>query len=151
MAIELILGYLGIFVASMIGSASIFFPLPSFMLIPVTAIFLNPFLVGFFAAVGATIGELTGYAVGYSGNKIFLKKKYSRFEKWFEKQKVFLLIIIFAATPLPFDIIGLLCGASKYNIKKFLLATFIGKLIISILLAFMGFGAYTLIAKLIWP
>jgi len=145
-------GYLGIFIASLIGSASIVFPVPTFLIVIASGVLLNPLLVGIAAGFGGAIGEMTGYAAGLAGGKLALheKEKWKKYfviaEKWFQRHGGFLVIIIFAATPLPFDLVGLFCGIVKYNIKKFFLATLIGKLIANIALAYIGFYGISFIA-----
>ncbi|HLD85636.1 MAG TPA: DedA family protein, partial [archaeon] len=51
-------GYLGVFLAMLIVNASVFLPLPGFVIIVAAAAFLNPLLVGVAAALGGAIGEL---------------------------------------------------------------------------------------------
>jgi membrane protein DedA with SNARE-associated domain len=135
-------GYLGIFLVSLIGSASIFFPLPSAFLVFGSALILDPFLLGLAGGLGAAIGEFTGYVLGFGGRKL-IKKKWKRdldkTEKLFQKYGGFLIITVFAATPLPDDIVGILGGTIKYPFKKFFLATLIGKLILHWILAYGGF------------
>jgi len=135
-------GYIGVFLVSLIGTASIFFPVPSFAVIFAAGAFLNPFLVALFAGLGATIGEVTGYALGLGGRHV-LSKKYkksvSRTKEWIEKRGVFVVILLFAITPLPDDVVGILAGIIKYDIKKFFIATFIGKFFLSLVLALAGF------------
>jgi len=135
-------GYLGLIVVNLIGSATVFFPLPIAVLVFIFGGILNPWLVGLSAALGCTFGELTGYALGRGGGKV-LEKKYERFlkigERWFEKGKGFFCIFFFAATPLPYDVVGILGGIFNYNIKKFILASFLGKMVMNLALAFGGF------------
>jgi len=69
-----LLGYPGIFLVNLIGSASIIFPVPSFIVTFTFGGILNPWLVGIFAGFGAAIGELIGYVVGRGGKKIIEKK-----------------------------------------------------------------------------
>ena len=52
-------GYLGVFAAMIIVNASVFLPLPGFVIIAAAAAFLNPLLVGAAAAAGGAIGELS--------------------------------------------------------------------------------------------
>jgi membrane protein YqaA with SNARE-associated domain len=136
------LGYFGIFIVSFVGSASIFLPVPAFILVFLTGRFLNPLLVGFFAAIGCAFGELTGYGIGIGGRKI-IEKKYrvflQKYKKWFKRKFIFPIIILFAATPLPDDIVGILCGVFKYDLRKFFIASFIGKFILNTALAFGGY------------
>ncbi|UCD07445.1 MAG: VTT domain-containing protein [Candidatus Aenigmatarchaeota archaeon] len=134
-------GYLGIFLVSIIGNATIFFPIPSFAVVFVLGAVLDPWLVGVVAGVGAAIGELTGYLLGRGGRELLKKRNrkwFTKAKRWSEKRGVFPVIIIFAATPIPYDIIGILCGVIKYNLKKFFLATLIGKIIINVLIAWAG-------------
>lgn len=135
-------GYLGIFVINLVGSASVIFPVPAFLIVFTFGAILNPWLVGISAALGCAIGELTGYGVGLVGKKA-IEKKHERWLKkanaWMEKYKAFTVIVIFAATPLPDDVVGIFCGAIKYDIKKFFLASLTGKLILNISLALGGY------------
>jgi membrane protein YqaA with SNARE-associated domain len=135
-------GYPGIFVVSMLSSASIFLPLPGFIFIIAAAPFLNPFAVGILAGAGSAVGELTGYVLGKGSHKALKRKDYAwleRGEKWFTKRRGFLFIIIFAATPLPDDVTGILGGMFRYDWRRFLLASFIGKTLLNLALALSGF------------
>jgi membrane protein YqaA with SNARE-associated domain len=137
-------GYLGIFLISIIESSTIIFPLGFAVVIFTSpALFnLNPFLVGLSAGLGAAIGEFTGYAIGFGGRKVIekkWKKDFKKTEKLFQKYGGFLVIVLFAATPLPDDIVGILGGTLKYPLKKFFIASVIGKVILNLSLAYAGF------------
>jgi membrane protein YqaA with SNARE-associated domain len=158
------LGYPAVFLINLIGSASIFIPIPGFaLLFFMPGLGFDPWLLALFGAAGAAIGEITGYAVGFGGRAIaekrrregitdkVLRKKtlVEKAEEWSKKRGVFPVIILFAATPLPFDIIGILAGIIKYDTRRFLLATFIGKLIIFSVIAWSGlFGMEWLLGLL---
>ena len=136
------LGYFGIFLVSLVGSASIMLPVPVFALIFAAGAVLNPWVVGLSAGLGSALGELTGYALGKGGEKLIknkYKKLFEKGEKMFEHNQAFAAIVIFAATPLPDDIIGVLCGMFHYDLKKFVIASFIGKTIMNLALAWGGF------------
>jgi len=134
-------GYLGIFIVSLISSASIILPIPNFILIFTFGSTLNPFLLALFASIGSTIGETTGYLLGLGGKEI-LEKKYSRqlkrVKKMFKKYGSVAWIVILGASPLPDDIAGIFCGVIRYDFKKYFIATFIGKLILYLVLAYSG-------------
>lgn len=139
-------GYLGLFAINLIANATIFFPLPSFVVVFVFGAVLNPLLVGIVSGLGAAIGEMVGYALGIGGHKVLESKNRKWFERakeWSGKRGIFPVIIVFAATPIPYDIIGILCGIIRYDIRKFFLATLIGKLIINIIIALAGFYSLT--------
>ena len=137
-------GYLGLFIVEVIGSASIIFPAPAFainFILGGTPGF-NPWLVGIVAGAGAALGEITGYGVG-RGSREVIEKKYekwlTRTRKWMEDHGDFFIIFVFAATPLPHDIVGIIAGAVNYPLKKFMLATLAGKIIAGLILAFAGY------------
>ncbi len=139
-------GYLGVFAVSVFSSASIFLPLPGFVFIIAAAPFLNPWLLALVSGAGMAIGELTGYVIGKGGSQAIKKKDkkwIERGEKWFQKDRGFFFIIIFAATPLPDDVTGILGGMFHYDWKRFLLAAFIGKFILNILLVFAAIYGIT--------
>ncbi len=140
-------GYLGVFLSSFASSASVIFPVPGFVVTVSAGAFLNPFLVGLVSGIGSGLGEATGYGVGWVGSKAVKRLKKDRFfrmaEEWFQKNRGFLIIFIFAATPLPDDIIGILCGLMKYPFRKFLVASIMGKTSLGLLLAFAGNYGYS--------
>ncbi len=137
-------GYLGVFLVSLLGNASIIFPVPSFLVVFAVGSVLNPWLVGIVAGLGATIGELTGYVLGFGGRHAIKRKyrKYSkgleRVKKWAEDHGMFSVLVLFAATPLPDDVVGIIGGMIRYDIKRFFLAVFIGKVILHVGIAFGG-------------
>lgn len=138
-------GYPGIFLVNFVGSATIIFPTPAFFVVFMFGAILNPWLVGLVAAFGSALGELTGYVLGLGGKRV-IEKKHKRWldmaNEWMEKHRkhgTFLLIVAFAATPLPDDVLGVFCGAVKYDIKRFFIASLIGKIVMSLGLAFGGY------------
>lgn len=146
-------GYLGVFIASVIGSASVILPMPLFVLIFFAGGFLNPFLVGIMAGIGSAIGELIAYAVGFGSRKIIDRKKrkvksnlikwFRIGESWMHRRGGFFVVFIFALTPLPDDIIGIICGSIKYDLKKFFIACALGKILLSLGIAYAGYYGVT--------
>lgn len=147
--------YLAVFVVSMISTSTIFLPFPLYVIIFFAAgLGMHPFLVGLLAGLGSAVGELSGYFIGLGGRyaterkvekKIKAQEKkvpklVKRFEGLFVKYG-FWVIILAAALPFPFDFIGILSGASKYNINKFFVATAIGKIIKCLMIAYAGYLA----------
>ena len=145
-------GYPGIFFINLVGSASIILPLPSVIIVFASGAILNPWLVGLSSAAGAALGELTGYVLGFGSRQVIEgkhKKLLERTKKWIEwalvepahalKHGAFAIIVLFAVTPLPDDVVGILAGIIKYDVKRFLLATFVGKLVMMTAVAWGGF------------
>ncbi|MBL7160936.1 MAG: VTT domain-containing protein [Candidatus Aenigmarchaeota archaeon] len=138
-------GYLGIFMVSLLGNLSVIFPVPSFALVFAMGAILNPWLVGLAGGLGGGIGEISGYIIGRGGRKA-IKKKYEkqlkRVRKWAGGHRTFAVIVLFGATPLPSDIIGIFAGLIHYDIRKFLLASIIGKIIMSTYIAWAGYYSF---------
>lgn len=137
------LGYLGVLIINFISSATILLPLPGVASVFIGGAIWNPVLVGSFSAVGAMLGEIFGYFLGY-GSRGFLRS-FERKNNWiknledFFRRTGFLTIFIFSLLPLPvFDLIGIMAGALNYSLLKFSLATLLGKLARNILIAFSG-------------
>lgn len=136
--------YFGIFILSIISTSTIFFPLPLYAIeFVVSGLGLNPLIVGISAGFGSTIGEFTGYLAGLGGRSVMeiekIKSKFiKKLTKFFSKHG-FLVLLIAALLPFPFDVLGILAGASKYDIKKFFFATLIGKTLKNLLIAYSGF------------
>lgn len=136
------LGYVGVFLISLIGSSTIIFPLPAASFVFMAAAFLNPLHLGLLAGLGAALGELVGYVFGFYGRKVSGKRfenELKKAKKMFEKYGGFVALIIFAATPLPDDIIGIIAGLLKYEVKKFFFAVLIGKILFHLVLAYGGY------------
>jgi len=147
-------GYLGIFLISLLSSATIIFPIPSAAFVFASGPILNPFFVGLLAGLGAAIGEFTGYALGIGGRKVMRKKwkkDIKNIEKLFQKYGGFFVILFFAATPLPDDLTGVFAGIIKYPVKKFFIACLIGKVILHLILAYAGFYSTRWILDILSP
>lgn len=149
--------YLAVFIVSFISSSTIIIPvLPFPSYFPVllgVGIGLNPILVGLLGGIGSALGELLGYLAGFGGSAAIEKfeKRTPKFLKKFERfysNIGFWIILIFAFLPFPFDIIGILSGASKYDLKRFLSALLIGRIARSLGIAYAGFITIPLIANL---
>jgi len=145
-----IYGYFGAFLVSLIGSATIIFPIPSAIFVFGAVAFMNPFWLGIWTGVGATIGEFTGYALGRGGRKV-IKKKWGKWvkkiEKAFKTYGGFLVLFVFAATPLPDDVAGIVAGFLKYPMKKWFLAVLFGKIILHMIIAYAGFYGISWVLK----
>ncbi|TAL48305.1 hypothetical protein EPN87_00820 [archaeon] len=138
--------YLGLFLAGLISSSTIILPLPLYGLVFfAVGLGLNPWLASLAAGAGSALGELTGYFLGRGGHAVIQKKyrrsKFMAGSMKFFRRFGFVTIIATAFLPFPFDFIGILSGISRYDMKKFLLATFIGKTAKILLIAYAGYVA----------
>lgn len=132
-------GYIGVFFLSILGNATVVIPAPVVLTAFVGGGIFNPYIVGVVIALGATIGELTGYMAGYGGKTFVEKnKRYQQIEAWVHKRG-FLTIFTLAVIPNPlFDLAGICAGITKYPIHKFLIATSLGKIIKFVTIALIG-------------
>jgi len=129
--------YLGAFLISIIGNATIIFPgavlvtLSNMGIILYSSIGLaGPIVIGLVGAAGATIGELTGYAVGYGGSAVIKNNRlYSRLERWIAKWGI-PTIIVLSAIPFFFDLVGIAAGATRFPLWKYLLLCWVGRTIL---------------------
>jgi uncharacterized membrane protein YdjX (TVP38/TMEM64 family) len=131
-------GYLGAFLISLIGNATIILPAPGFLVLIALGATLNPVLVGISGGIGGTLGEATCYLLGYGGRQVVQNRKlYDKAVQWLQRWGV-ITIFVFAVTPLPFDIVGMVAGLLRFPFWKFILALCFGKIIKYIVLAFAG-------------
>lgn len=130
-------GYLGAFLISLVGNATVIFPMPGLLLVVALGAVLNPWLVALAGGVGGALGELSGYAVGLSGRGFARNNKWVlRAEGWMKRWGM-TTIFAFALLPfLPFDVAGLIAGASRYPLWKFLIAATLGKTLLYLLMVF---------------
>lgn len=143
-------GYLGIFIISILGSATIVIPAPTILATFVGGGIFNPFLVGIVSALGATIGELTGYIAGSTGRAIINKEeKLVKVEGWMKKYGLWTIFVL-ATIPNPlFDLAGMVSGAGKIPVWKFLAVTLFGKTIKFLVIAFIGAGSVSILGTFI--
>jgi membrane protein YqaA with SNARE-associated domain len=133
-------GYMGMFFLNVVANATVLLPAPSFVVAFIAGKKLNPFTIALVCALGATIGETTGYFAGYGGKSLVdtSSSYYSTIEKWMEKNG-FATLVALAAVPNPFfDLAGVLSGVSHYPFLAFATAVFIGKFIKFFLIALAG-------------
>ncbi len=121
-------GLIGLFVVSAIGNATLIIPAPVFVVACAAGLAFGPLPVGLAAGAGAAIGELTGYLAGYGGEAVLPEGKlYQRLHAFMLRHGM-LAIFLLAAIPNPiFDVGGLIAGALKMPLWKFLVAAIIGK------------------------
>ncbi len=146
-------GYLGVFLVSLIGSATLFLPTPGIAVVfgggavlhPVLGI-PAPVIVGIVAGLGQTIGELTGYMAGYGGSAVIRDRPFYRtLQVWMHKNGS-VIMFLFALIPNPLiDVAGMIGGAVKMPVWKYFVAVWLGKSLRDAILAFAGLGGLSLI------
>jgi membrane protein YqaA with SNARE-associated domain len=133
-------GYFGIFLISLIGSVSIFFPIPYTVIIFTLGQTYEPVWIAVAAGLGSTIGEFSGYLLGFGGRKVIgekYKKKMDVLMKLFDRFGP-LVVFIFALTPLPDDLIFIPLGVMRYSILRTFIPALIGKFLMNLIVAYSG-------------
>jgi membrane protein YqaA with SNARE-associated domain len=133
-------GYFGIFLISLIGAMSIFFPIPYTVVIFALGERFEPVWVAVAAGIGSAIGEFSGYLLGIGGRKVIsekYKKKMDFLVKVFNKYGP-ITIFLFALTPLPDDLLFIPMGVMRYSIVKAFIPALIGKFCMNLIVAYSG-------------
>ena len=143
--------YLGAFLISLIGNATLIFPGAVLVLLSNLGILLygstglfGPIAIGFVGGIGAAIGEITGYIAGYSGREIVGRGQiYGQVERRLKRWGT-LAIFLFALIPFIFDLIGIAAGVLRFPFWRFILFCWLGRTIlytVFVALAAMGWEA----------
>jgi membrane protein YqaA with SNARE-associated domain len=142
------LGYVGVFLISLLGNATIVLPAPSLFIVFTAGGVLNPLLVGLVAGVGEALGELTGYAAGFAGRAVIEDyQTYQRLVGWMQRRGG-ITVFVLSAIPNPFfDLAGIAAGTLKYPVWRFLLFCWLGKTLKTTLVAFAGAYSIALIEQ----
>lgn len=133
-------GYVGVFVLTLLASASLFIPSPALgAALLAGKAGLNPWLVGITSGVAAGIGEIAGYVVGYSGSDLAMNTRlYARVAGWVQRWGA-LTVFTLAAIPSPIiDMAGLAAGAMRMPFRTYLIACILGKTVRFVALAWLG-------------
>lgn len=138
--VAIVSGYPGTFMACLLGSASVIIEVP-FAGVPfvlgglregVTGPFLfNPWIVGIISGIGATLGDMTSYILGYAGRRIVDETNTSGFSKFIieHPRATPLAVFILASTPLPLDPAVVALGIGKYSWWKLFWPCLIGEIV----------------------
>ncbi len=135
------LGLLGIFIMNALSTATIFLPTPGFATVIAGGGLYSPVIVALVASLGSGLGDLTSYVLGFSSNKVLIRKEHARYENFITIFQKYGGVIIFVLALIPnpiFDAVGIVSGMLKYPVQKFFLWIFLGRLIRNLLLAFFG-------------
>jgi uncharacterized membrane protein YdjX (TVP38/TMEM64 family) len=129
--------YLVVFVTTLVSNASIIIPVPLFVGIMITAAGLmaevspwGPVLIALTASSAGALGEISGYYAGYLGKKIIVTEATPGYEKlvgWMKRHGPLAIFLLSLQPILPFDIAGLISGASRIPLWKFVLPCWAGK------------------------
>lgn len=132
-------GYPGIFLLSIVANATVIIPVPGVLLTSALGAVFNPFWVAVAAGAGASLGELSGYLAGFSGQMVIQNtSRYENLTKWMRKYGG-VTIMVLALIPNPaFDLAGITAGALKMPVHRFLIWCCLGKILKMLVFAYLG-------------
>lgn len=132
-------GYPGIFLLSLLANATLILPAPGVAITFTMGAVFHPLGVALAAGTGATLGELTGYLAGFSGQGVAERTPvYQRLEGWTRRHGGWAVLVL-ALIPNPFfDIGGAAAGAMKMPVARFLAWAWVGKTLKMLAFAYAG-------------
>jgi membrane protein YqaA with SNARE-associated domain len=152
-------GYIGVFVFAVIGSASMFIPVPGaaagitlgLLLDPVPyAPLPQPVIIGIIVAAGSAIGELTGYSTGVGGRAVIGNSRAGRLLVALMRRHGTLTVFCVAAVPNPFiDVGGIAAGVAGMSMRRFMTVMFIGKCLNYITVAYVVSSGFQLLSRIV--
>ena len=130
-------GYPGVAFLSFLGSAAIVLPVPGLISLCGVSVVLNPFVLGLIAGIAESLGEFTGYAIGYGSHGVIEKRAfYRKIQTWMESRGA---LIIFLASVIPnpvFDLVGITAGGTRYPLVRFFVVVWAGKTLKGLMIAY---------------
>ncbi len=143
-------GYAAVFLVGLLSNATIILPIPGLAVSSVMGGVFNPWLVGIVAGIGQALGELSGYLLGYSGQTLLTDRPiYDRMCTWMRRYGVWVIFVL-ATIPNPvFDVGGMIAGALRFPLWKFLSSCAAGKIVKNILFALAGYYGIEAILRLL--
>ncbi|MEM3011050.1 MAG: VTT domain-containing protein [Candidatus Bathyarchaeia archaeon] len=135
-------GYVGIFFIAFLGACSIIVPVPYTLVIFTLGGIsdFNPVLVAFSAGLGSAVGEFSGYALGYYGQKAISPERRRKMDfmvKFFNHYGP-VVVFLFALTPLPDDLLFIPLGILRYSFFRIFVPVFVGKVLMNFILFYSG-------------
>jgi len=125
------LGETGLFIVAFIESSV--FPIPpDILLIPL--VLFNPSLGLYYASIstiGSVLGGIAGYFLGLKGGRplalrLFSENKVKRVEDYFERYGAW-AVLVAGFSPIPYKIFTIASGIVRLDLKRFILASAIGR------------------------
>ncbi len=134
-----VLGYPGLFLTGLLSSAAMFAPVPGLIVLAALGGVLDPFLGGMLFAIGAALGELSGYMAGTVGQTAVQKSKYyAPIERYMRKYGGVTIMMLGFIPNVLIDVAGMVAGVMKMPWYQFLFWCFLGKVPKCLLIAYGG-------------
>lgn len=147
--------YIGVFLISIFGNFTVIFPVPYLLVLLLIVVnwsnftLIDGLILGLVVGAGAAIGETTAWLLGRTQTQSLEEsatgQRMMSMRRQIERGFGGLLIFIYAATPLPDDLLLITLGATKYPLWKAILYCFLGKVALALLITIGAFFFYDLL------
>ena len=139
-------GYLGAFIISILGGATIIIPVPMLAVVfALGGVMKYTWLVGLSAAFGELVGAWTIYATGHGAGRVVTDSKHGKIQRSYEKllslmeRRGPLTLFIVASVVNPFFYpAALAAGALRFGVKKYSAIVLAGKIIKCMTIVYAG-------------
>jgi membrane protein YqaA with SNARE-associated domain len=135
--------YLTLFGITLLINLS-FIPLPFAVSLMIAAAGqYNPVMIALVCSLGACLGEMSGYYAGVLGKKVAFANEgrgYQLMKKWIDKYGFWAIAFLSFQPVLPIELGGIIAGAAKMPVAKFLPALWVGKFPKYLILIYAGVG-----------
>jgi uncharacterized membrane protein YdjX (TVP38/TMEM64 family) len=130
------IGLLVLFGLAALSTATLILPAPGLALTAIAGAAGEPLAVGIVAGLGQAVGELTGFAAGWSGRSFLPDNPATRrVSGWLQRRGV-IVIFLLALVPNPlFDVAGIAAGVLRMPVIRYLGAAAAGKVIKNVVVA----------------
>ena len=151
------LGYVGVFVANLASTVTVFIPVPGLTALGQVLILdqgkvHNPVLVGLAGGSGMALGEITAYIAGMYGGQMaaghtvpgprwtrrLVERAISIIDRLMDSFGMLTLFVLSVIPNPVFEIAGLTAGAVRMPFARFMGPVFVGKVLRGVILAFLG-------------
>lgn len=140
-------GYLGAFIISILGGATIIIPVPMLAIVfALGGVMEYTWLVGAAAGLGETLGALIIYLTGHGAGSALYNSKHGKIQSAYERvlklmeKRGSLTLFLLAAVINPFFYpAALTAGALRFSIRKYFFICFVGKTIKGMTIVYAGY------------
>ncbi len=140
-------GYLGAFLISILGGATIIIPVPMLAVVfALGGVMKYTWLVGVAAGLGESVGAVTIYMTGRGAGKALYESKHGKIQAAYERlmglmeRRGSLTLFILASVVNPFFYpAALAAGATRFGIRRYFLICFVGKTFKGMTVVYAGY------------
>jgi len=140
-------GYLGAFIISILGGATILIPVPMLAVVfALGGVMQHTWLVGIAAGLGESLGALTIYMTGHGGGTVLMNSKHGRIQAAYERLMTLMerrgswTLFMLSSVINPFFYpAALAAGATRFGVKRYYIICFMGKTIKDMTVVYAGF------------